>query len=146
MVRRRKVSFESAGVRCVAWHYQDDNAACIVMAAGLGVPKDPGTSLLAERFNRAGFSVLAFDYRRLGESAGKQRGLVRLGEQLTDFEAAVAHARTLPEVDQIHARWPSGASQCPAVTSTGSRHAILTSVRRSRTRVWRTGSQRRGTR
>ena len=99
MVRRRKVSFESAGMRCAAWHYQGDNAACIVMAAGLGVPKEPGTDLLAERFNRAGFSVLAFDYRRLGESAGTQRGLVRLDEQIADFEAAVAYAGTLPEVD-----------------------------------------------
>ncbi len=96
---RQKVFFESAGMRCAAWHYQGDNSACIVMAAGLGVPKEPGTNLLAQRFHRAGFSVLAFDYRRLGESAGNQRGLVRLGEQITDFEAAVGFARTLREVD-----------------------------------------------
>ena len=99
MDRRHKVFFESGGLRCAAWHYRGDNAACIVMAAGLGVPKEPGTNLLAQRFHRAGFSVLAFDYRRLGESAGNQRGLVRLGEQIADFEAAVDFAHTLPEVD-----------------------------------------------
>jgi alpha/beta superfamily hydrolase len=43
------------------------------MAAGLGVIKEAGTDLFAERFHDDGYSVLAFDYRRLGESGGAPR-------------------------------------------------------------------------
>lgn len=96
---RRKVHFQSAGIDCAAWHYPGKNGACLVMAAGLAVPKECGTDLLAQRMHTAGFSVLAFDYRRLGESGGGQRGLTRINEQLDDWQAAIAYARTLPEVD-----------------------------------------------
>jgi pimeloyl-ACP methyl ester carboxylesterase len=43
--------------------------------------------------------VLAFDYRRLGESGGHPRQIVRIPEQLDDWRAALAYARRLPEVD-----------------------------------------------
>jgi pimeloyl-ACP methyl ester carboxylesterase len=45
--------------------------------------------------------VLAFDFRRFGESGGEPRQIVRMGEQQADFEAAIAFARTLPGVDKI---------------------------------------------
>jgi hypothetical protein len=32
--------------------------------------KEPGTGLFARRFNEGRFAVLAFDYRRFGESEG----------------------------------------------------------------------------
>jgi hypothetical protein len=51
---RRKVDFPSAGSRCAAWHYPDDNDACVIMAAGLAVIKEPGTDPLARRFHDAG--------------------------------------------------------------------------------------------
>jgi hypothetical protein len=35
----------------------------------------------------------------LGESEGRPRQIVRVGEQLADWRAAIAHARALPEVD-----------------------------------------------
>ncbi len=60
---------------------------------------EPGTDLFAKRFNQAGFTVLAFDYRRFGESGGQPRQVARVGEQLADWQAAVAFAGTLPEVD-----------------------------------------------
>ena len=41
------------------------------MAAGAGVIKEPGTDPFAKRFNQAGFTVLAFDFRHLGESGGE---------------------------------------------------------------------------
>jgi uncharacterized protein len=96
---RRKVQFESGGELCAAWHYPGTNGACVVMAGGLAVTKEPGTDRFAERFNEAGFSVLAFDFRRLGESGGTPRQLVRIADQEADFGAAVDFARTLPEVD-----------------------------------------------
>jgi pimeloyl-ACP methyl ester carboxylesterase len=69
------------------------------MAAGLAVTKEPGTDPFARRFADAGFTVLAFDYRRLGESGGHPRQITRVREQLQDWQAAIECARRLPEVD-----------------------------------------------
>jgi pimeloyl-ACP methyl ester carboxylesterase len=96
---RQKVYFRSGEDRCAAWFYPGTNGACVVMAGGLAVTKEPGTDPFAGRFNEAGFSVLAFDYRRLGESGGGPRQVVRLGDQQEDFANAVEFVRTLPEVD-----------------------------------------------
>lgn len=96
---RQRVRFDSGGQTCVAWHYPGTNGACVVMAAGGAVTKEPGTDRFAARFHADGFSVLAFDFRHLGESGGQPRQVVRVAEQLADLEAAVRRARTLPEVD-----------------------------------------------
>lgn len=96
--QRRKVVFASGDSHCAAWHYPGDNGGCVIMAAGLGVTKEPGTDRLAARFNQAGYSVLAFDYRNLGESGGTPRQLVRIPEQLADWRAAIGLAATLPGV------------------------------------------------
>jgi uncharacterized protein len=97
--QRQKVRFPSGGTTCAAWHYAGANGACVVMVAGTGVTKEPGTDRFARRFHEAGFSVLAIDFRRLGESGGTPRQVVRVGEQLEDVRAAIAYARGLPEVD-----------------------------------------------
>lgn len=99
VLERLKVHFSSEGERCAAWHYPGTNGACVVMAGGLGVTKEPATDPLARKLHEAGFTVLAFDFRRLGESEGQPRQIVRMGEQLADLRAAIAFARTLPRVD-----------------------------------------------
>jgi pimeloyl-ACP methyl ester carboxylesterase len=96
---RQKVRFPSGDTTCAAWHYPGTNEACVIMAGGTAVTKEPGTDRFAQRFNEAGFTVLAFDYRRFGESGGQSRQIVRVGEQLADWQAAIAFARTLPGVD-----------------------------------------------
>ena len=68
------------------------------MAAGMGVTMGPGTAS-SKRFNHAGFSVLALDFRHLGESGGEPRQVVRIREQQADYEAAIAFARSLPGVE-----------------------------------------------
>jgi dienelactone hydrolase len=98
-VQRDKVRFDSGNTECVAWHYPGTNGGCVVMAGGGGVTKEPGTDLFAKRFNEAGFAVLAFDYRHLGESGGEPRQVVRIGEGLKDWQAAVEFAAGLPGVD-----------------------------------------------
>ncbi|MFF1476344.1 alpha/beta hydrolase [Streptomyces sp. NPDC058301] len=98
-VERQKVRFVSGGEECVAWHYPGTDQACVVMAAGGAVTKEPGTDRFARRFHEAGFSVLAFDYRHLGESGGHPRQVLPIGEQLADWQAAIACAATLPGVD-----------------------------------------------
>jgi pimeloyl-ACP methyl ester carboxylesterase len=97
--QREKVHFLSGDADCAAWHYPGTNAACVIMAGGGAVTKEPGTDLFAKRFHDAGFTVLAFDYRHLGESGGQPRQIVRMRDQLADWQAAIAFARTLPGVD-----------------------------------------------
>jgi dienelactone hydrolase len=98
-VEREKVRFTSDGTECAAWHYPGTNGGCVIMAGGGGVNKEPGTDPFAKRFHEAGFSVLAFDYRRLGESGGLPRQVIRIKDQLADWKAAIAFASTLPGVD-----------------------------------------------
>jgi len=45
--KRSKVWFSSAGVECAAWHYASTNGACVVMAGGSGITKEPGTDQFA---------------------------------------------------------------------------------------------------
>lgn len=96
---RTKIRFDSGGEECVAFHYAGTNGACVVMAPGSGVTKEPGTDLFASAFHGAGFSVLAFDFRRFGESGGSPRQVIRVKGQLEDFETALRQAARLPEVD-----------------------------------------------
>jgi uncharacterized protein len=84
-----KVRFGSGGTECAGWHYPGTNGACVIMAGGGAVTKEPGTDLFAKRFHDAGFAVLAFDYRRLGESGGEPRQVVRNREQLADWRCAL---------------------------------------------------------
>jgi pimeloyl-ACP methyl ester carboxylesterase len=96
---REKVRFVSGDTECAAWHYPGTNGGCVVMAGGFAVTKEPGTDLFAKRFCDSGFSVLAFDYRHLGESGGQPRQVVRVREQLADWKAAIEFAAGLPGVE-----------------------------------------------
>jgi fermentation-respiration switch protein FrsA (DUF1100 family) len=110
-VDREKVRFVSGGTECAAWYYPGTNGGCVIMTGGFAVTKEPGTDLFAKRFNDAGFAVLAFDYRRLGESGGQPRQVQRVKEQLADWATAIAHASTLPGVDPARlAIWSFSAS------------------------------------
>ena len=110
-MERQKIRFTSGDTECAAWHYPGTNGGCVIMTGGFAVTKEPGTDLFARRFNEAGFGVLAFDYRHLGESGGQPRLVQRIGEQLADWDAAIACARTLPGVDPARlAIWGFSAS------------------------------------
>ncbi|MGD0246851.1 MAG: alpha/beta hydrolase [Streptosporangiaceae bacterium] len=96
---REKARFASGGSECAAWHYPGTNGGCVVMTGGFAVTKEPGTDRFAQRFSDAGFTVLAFDHRHIGESGGQPRQVQRVREQLADWRAAIARARSLPGVD-----------------------------------------------
>jgi pimeloyl-ACP methyl ester carboxylesterase len=98
-VNREMLRFVSGDTECAAWHYPGINGGCVIMAGGFAVPKEPGTDLFAKRFNDAGYAVLAFDYRHLGESGGQPRLVLPIGDQLADWQAAITFAATLPGVD-----------------------------------------------
>ncbi len=97
-VERVKAHFPSGADECAAWHYPGTNGACVIMAGGFAMTKEPATDRFAAEFHAAGYSVLAFDYRCLGESGGTPRQVVRVADQLQDWDAAIAAAARLPEV------------------------------------------------
>src|SRR5437763_6788492 len=97
-MERQMIRFASGDTECAAWHYPGTNGGCVVMTGGFAITKEPGTDLFARRFAEAGFSVLAFDYRHVGESGGQPRQVQRVGEQLADWRGAIGWARGLPGV------------------------------------------------
>ena len=94
---RKKVHFPTGGEKCAAWHYLGRNRGC--MTGGFAVKKEPATDLFAKRLNEAGFAVLAFEYRRIGDGEGQPRLAPRLRDERADWHAAIEFARTLPDVD-----------------------------------------------
>ncbi len=95
------VTFDSTGNNLAALHYPAGGSTCVVMAAGPGVPQEPGTERFARRFQAAGHHVMTFDYRSIGRSEGTPRAVVRPQEQLADWRAALTTARALPGVDPL---------------------------------------------
>ena len=98
---REKVTFPSGDDTCAAWHHRGTSGVIVVMAGGFGVTKEPGTDRFAAAFHAAGHSVLAFDYRRLGESGGEPRQVIRRQDQLVDWDAAIRCAAVLPGVEHV---------------------------------------------
>ncbi|WP_433634930.1 alpha/beta hydrolase [Nocardia sp. CA-120079] len=86
-----------------AWWYPPEGvtgrAPCVVLAHGFGAVKTMRLWAYAKRFAAAGIGALVFDYRHFGESSGELRNLVDLRKQFADWNAAIAAARSLPEVD-----------------------------------------------
>ncbi len=95
--------FSVGGLRCAATAYRPDAAAgtapCVVIGSGVTLTRKDGIPDYAERFARAGFVVLAFDYRHWGESGGEPRRWISLRQQLEDWRAAVDYARGLEGAD-----------------------------------------------
>lgn len=100
---RRDVTFLSEGVECKGWLYVPDNlngkAPTIVMANAISAVKEITLPGYAERFEKAGFVVLAFDYRHFGSSGGEPRNHIVPFAQRQDIQNAISWLRTLPEVD-----------------------------------------------
>jgi pimeloyl-ACP methyl ester carboxylesterase len=69
------------------------------MAHGFSLTRHDGLPAYAERLAAAGAAVLVFDHRYLGDSGGMPRQRFRKSEQLEDWRAAIAFARTIDGVD-----------------------------------------------
>ena len=99
---RLDVTFPSAGETCAAWLYLpsgDGPHPVVVLGHGLGAIRDMGLDRYAERFQAAGYAALAFDYRHFGGSTGEPRQLLDIKKQRADWKAAIAYARSRPELD-----------------------------------------------
>ncbi|HWF56675.1 MAG TPA: alpha/beta fold hydrolase, partial [Solirubrobacteraceae bacterium] len=100
MAARNEVMIDSDGSVLAAWAYVSaPKRPCVVMAHGFSLTRHDGLEAYAERLADAGLSVLVFDHRYLGDSGGEPRQRFRAAEQLQDWRAAIAFARSLPAVD-----------------------------------------------
>lgn len=121
---KKPVSFEVQGDTVRGDLYLPADAQrppVVIMAHGFGGERRFRLPAFAEHFAQQGLAVLLFDYRGFGDSGGEPRGLVDAPRHLEDYAAAVAHARTLPEVDGTRvALWG---------TSYSGGHALVTAAR-----------------
>lgn len=123
---RRTVRFRSGDSYCTGWLYlpatvSTSPAPVVVMGHGLGATRELGLAPYAEQFAAAGLAVLAFTYRNLGDSGGTARQVLSMPMQLADWDAAIEHVHSIPEVDANRiAVWGS---------SLGGGHAIATAAR-----------------
>jgi uncharacterized protein len=99
---RRDLTFPAGSDACAAWLYPAGDTALaaptVVMAHGLSGTRRDRLGAFAERFATAGFAALVFDHRGFGDSGGEP-DLFEPARQLEDWRAAIAFARSLPEVN-----------------------------------------------
>ncbi|MCP3987416.1 MAG: alpha/beta hydrolase [bacterium] len=102
---RKDVQFPSRGSSCHGWLYLPNDPGsepkfpAIVMAHGFSAVKEMFLDRFAECFRAAGFAVLAFDFRFLGESPGEPRGQIFPTEQHEDYRNAISWLARQPEID-----------------------------------------------
>jgi uncharacterized protein len=103
--RREPISFESDGNRLAGHIYRPPQAASgevtpgIVMTGPVSSVKEQTLPHYAERFADAGYTVLAFDPRGFGESAGEPRFHYDPWLIVSDYGNAAAHAMAREDVD-----------------------------------------------
>ncbi len=101
-MERHDLTFEANHDPCAAWFYpapgERSTAPAVVMAHGLSGTRRDRLGAFAERFAAAGFAALVFDHRGFGDSGGEP-DVFDPARQLEDWRAAIAFARSLPEVD-----------------------------------------------
>ena len=101
-MHRDDLTFASGNDTCAAWLYpaaaDQGPRPVIVMAHGLTGTRRDRLGAFAERFAAAGIVALVFDYRGFGDSTGEP-DLFEPARQLDDWRAAIAFARSLPDVD-----------------------------------------------
>jgi pimeloyl-ACP methyl ester carboxylesterase len=124
-MKRLDLTFTSARQQCAAWLYLPDGPGphpCVVVAHGIGAIRQLRLSAYAERFTKAGYAMLSFDYRHWGESGGEPRYLCSIPGQLEDIEAAINCAGQRAEIDSRRIALFG--------TSFGGGHALVVGARR----------------
>lgn len=110
----RKSNFISQRVRCDGDLYLPENVntpPVVIMAHGMAGQKNFGLPAYARRFVEKNMGVFMFDYRTFGESDGMPRQIVDPFHHLEDWRGAIAHVRTLTDVDGSRiALWGSSLS------------------------------------
>lgn len=94
------VTFNSLGTRCAADLYLPDTDQPVpgLVLGHSGVMVKEALGVFAPYFTRAGFAVLAIDYRTVGSSEGEPRGLDYPERQVEDFRSAISYLQSRPEI------------------------------------------------
>lgn len=120
-----RLTFPSGAERCAAWLTLPDAAAphpVVLLIHGGGATHAMLLDQYERWFSQAGFAVVAFDFRHLGESDGEPRQLMSLRRYFEDIDAALAFIQSRPELDASRiALWG---------TSFGASHVVATAARR----------------
>lgn len=118
---RTDTTFTSKGQRCGAWLYLPlgiKNPPVVVMAHGFGGQRWMRLPAYAKHFAENGIAVFSFDYRGFNDSEGTPRNYINPKKHLEDWEAAIAHVRTLKEIDPNRiALWGTSFSGGHAIVS-----------------------------
>lgn len=116
-----EVFFISGGLRCAGDLYlpdglkPDERRPGLVLGHGFSLVK-PMLAAQTDCFRRAGFVVLAIDYRSFGNSEGEPRGQLFPLNEVEDFRNAISYLQARPEIDAARIGiW--GASFAGAVVS-----------------------------
>lgn len=99
---RQDSNFISQGTKCAGWLYlpvAKENPPIVIMAHGFAAERSFGLPAFAERFAAEGMAVFVFDYRTFGDSDGAPRNNVDPFAHGVDWDAAIAHVRTLENLD-----------------------------------------------
>jgi uncharacterized protein len=100
--KKKEIQFDSEGDVCAGYLYYpatlQSKAPCVVMANGFSGTMDWILPSFAEAFASQGYCVLIFDYRHLGQSAGRPRQMIDPRKQLTDLKNAIQFAKAEPHV------------------------------------------------
>ncbi|MFD2468839.1 alpha/beta hydrolase [Amycolatopsis silviterrae] len=119
-----RTAFRSGRDQCAAWLTLPDRPGphpAVVLVHGGGATHEMMLGQYETWFAAAGFAVLAFDFRHLGESGGLPRQLVSQRRYAEDVDAALAFARSRPEIDAARiALWG---------TSFGASHVLAAAAR-----------------
>lgn len=128
----KELSFLSGGARCAAWLTLPEGAGphpAVVLCHGGGATHQMKLDQYEDHFSRAGFAVLAFDYRHFGQSGGEPRQIMSPRKLVEDVHAAVAFARTRSEIDASRiALWGTSFGASHAVAATAARDDIAATV------------------
>ncbi|MFB4273206.1 alpha/beta hydrolase [Nonomuraea sp. GTA35] len=85
--------FNSVGTRCAGDLYLPETSDPVpgLVLGHSGVMVKEALAFFAPHFVKAGFAVLAIDYRTVGSSEGEPRGLDYPQRQVEDFRSAVSY-------------------------------------------------------
>ncbi|WP_327115814.1 alpha/beta fold hydrolase [Nocardia sp. NBC_01730] len=117
-------TFTSGRDQCAVWLTLPDGPGphpVVVLVHGGGATHEMMLAQYEKWFSEAGLAVVAFDFRHLGESGGRPRQLVSQRRYAEDVDAALAFARSRPELDSHRiALW---------ATSFGASHVLAAAAR-----------------
>ena len=127
-----RTTFSSGADECAAWLTLPESPGphpVVVLVHGGGATHAMMLDQYEQAFSAAGLAVLAFDFRHLGESGGEPRQLVDRRRYAEDVDAALAFARSRPELDAGRiALWGTSFGASHVLAAAARHHALRAAV------------------